>query len=526
MADIPRLQQFATENDLGLTSPLTHESVAKLAKHWFPDMFFYEAEKFYPIAMDEMFTMIDDSFGALPTSAKEELLVNLFVRETDSTGVRQPFEPPVVLVPDGFIVEQTGQSVVAKSVVRVISAGVSARDGLGDEAVDDDAVVTHGARFSSSDQFFGGFETLADTPQPGPGNPFEPRAKGEDGNPRITVMGSLLNLFELLKYELLAAAPDANYPPDGLRGAVEIASSLVTPFTSPPAFLPFEDLRKFLLKLIEAEETNGETPPAPAGYRLSRTAWNAVKRFTFLEYDFFYAFNDFNRYQPDAIFANEHEGDNEGCCLVFDRSLFNVAPNDENALLRSVPQFMMTCVHEEFQDADEFKFIDPPLSFPPEQRARDVVPFTVYIAAGSHATYFTSGTHDLVDFQDHMAQIEDHLLAAIVLSPIVIPLLILSLIYEHFTDTEDITSDDGIRTGPPEVVGDHPTAVANRLVVMPMSADNHIYQGESPGNPGNEDLLRLRAYAGKWGANAGIIDHSSTFRAKTGRYFRRLLSHL
>jgi hypothetical protein len=36
----------------------------------------------------------------------------------------------------------------------------------------------------------------------------------------------------------------------------------------------------------------------------------------------------------------------------------------------------------------------------------------------------------------------------------------------------------------------------------------------------------LRAYAGKWGANDGIIDHSSTFRAKTGRYFRKLLSQM
>lgn len=522
MANIPRLQQFADENGFGLTSPLTHESVVKLAEHWFPDMFFYEAEKFHPIAMDENFTMIDDLFGALPTSAKEEWLVSAFVRESNSTGVTQQFEPPVVLVPDGIVVEQSGQTAVAKSVVQVISAGASARDGLGAEAVDSDAVVTHGASFRRSDQFFGGFETLAGGAQASASDPFKPRAKAEDGSPRITVMGSLLNLFELLKYELLAAAPDANYPPDGLRGAVEIASSLVTPITSPPPPLPFEDLRKFLLKLIEAEETDGETPPAPPGYRLSRTGWNAVKRFAFLEYDFFYAFNDFNRY-ADGLFTNEHEGDNEGCCLVFDRSLFNVAPNDENALLRVVPQFMMTCVHEEFQDADEFKFIDPPLSFPPDKRARDVVPFTVFIAAGSHATYFTDGTHDLVDFQDHMAKIEEHLLAAIVFAPIVIPVLILSLIIEHFTDTEDITSDDGIRTGPPDVVGDHPTAVANRLVVMPMSAENHIY-GTEPED--NEDLLRLRAYPGKWGAHDGIIDHSSTFRAKTGRYFRRLLSHL
>ena len=53
-------------------------------------------------------------------------------------------------------------------------------------------------------------------------------------------------------------------------------------------------------------------------------AWNAVTRFAFLEYYFFYAYNDFERYQT-AIFDNEHEGDDEGCCLVFDRNVLNLA---------------------------------------------------------------------------------------------------------------------------------------------------------------------------------------------------------
>ena len=44
-----------------------------------------------------------------------------------------------------------------------------------------------------------------------------------------------------------------------------------------------------------------------------------MTRFAFLEYYFFYAYNDFERYQT-AIFDNEHEGDDEGCCLVFDRA--------------------------------------------------------------------------------------------------------------------------------------------------------------------------------------------------------------
>jgi len=518
MADIAKLQKFASNNNFGLTSPLTHAQVVALAEHWFPEMRFFEKEKFHPISLDEDFTMIDELFGALPTSAQQQWLVSAFVRE-GATGVTRTFEPPVVFVPDGFAFGPgSGPGQVPRKVVRRITEGTSAREGLGDPDVNSDAVVTHGASFTRSNQFFGGITTIAGGAEASPGDPFVPRAKDDDDRPRITVMASLLNLFELLKYELLVSADD-DYPPDGLRGAVEIANSLVVPAAGPQLPLSFAALRDFLLKMIEAHETNGPTPTPPLGWRLNRSAWNAVTRFTFLEYDFFYAFNDFTRYQ-DALFANEHEGDNEGCCLVFDRSLFTVSPNDPNALLRVIPHSMMTSVHEEFQDADKFKSVDPPVSFPPELRARDVVPFTVFIAGGSHATYFTSGTHDLVDFQDHMAQVEDHLLGAIVLAPIVVPLLILSLIIEHFTDTEDITSDDGIRTGPEEVVGEHPTAVGNRVVVMPMSADNNIYQ------PANEELLRLRAYAGKWGANNGIIDHSPAFRTKTARYFRKLISKL
>ena len=66
-------------------------------------MFFYEKEKFFPISLDEDFTMIDDLFGALPASAQQEWLVRAFVRESQLTGVTRTFEPPVVLVPDGTV---------------------------------------------------------------------------------------------------------------------------------------------------------------------------------------------------------------------------------------------------------------------------------------------------------------------------------------------------------------------------------------------------------------------------------------
>ena len=192
--------------------------------------------------------MIDDLFGALPASAQQEWLVRAFVKRATLTGVTRTFEPPVVLVPDGFVVGQP----LPRAVVRVISEGPSAREGLADPDVDGDAVVTHGASFRRSNQFFGGMTTIAGGAEASKGDPFVPRAKGEDDRPQITVMASLLNLFELLKYELLVSADD-DYPPDGLRGAVEIASSLLQPVVVPQVPLPFPTLREFLLKMIEAQ---------------------------------------------------------------------------------------------------------------------------------------------------------------------------------------------------------------------------------------------------------------------------------
>jgi hypothetical protein len=70
------------------------------------------------------------------------------------------------------------------------------------------------------------------------------------------------------------------------------------------------------------------------------------------------------------------------------------------------------------------------------------------------------------------------------------------------------------------VVGNRPTFVPNRLIVMPMSADDHIYMAP------HEDLLRLCAFSGKWGGHHGFSDKSPAFKPKTGRYFRKLLWEL
>jgi hypothetical protein len=211
---------------------------------------------------------------------------------------------------------------------------------------------------------------------------------------------------------------------------------------------------------------------------------------------------------------------------VFDRDVINLAAasSDPDAILRAVPHSIITSVHEEFQDADLFKTIPPPVVPPndPGRLPRQDVDLNVYIAWGSHATYLTPGIHDLVDWQDEVSFAEEHIpLPLIILfaKPLLI-LAILLYIIEHFTDTEDFTSDTGIHTGPPGVIDDDPNFVESEVLVIPTSAGENIYK------PDQRDLLRLRAFAGNWGATDGIIDHSGPFPSKTGRYFRKLLANL
>jgi hypothetical protein len=526
VANLQALQQFAATHDFGLTAPLSHEEVGRLAAYWLPEMRFYYDERFHPITLDDMFAMVEEQFAAMSPTAQNAWKVQKFVRAGPAAGTTRSFDPPVVHVPDGVI--QQGN--FFRPVVRVLNEGTPARDALKLPEVGSGAVVTHGASFRSSNQFFGPLKTLSEGNTSAAGDPFLPRADEPDPEhpgerrSRITVMAQLQNLFELLKYELTVAGA-GDYPPDAMRGAFNISGNLLKQ-SSPQAFpWPPEAQRQYLLSLIAAYESGGVTPipDPPFGWRLDRVAWDAVTRFAFLEYYFFYAYNDFERYQT-AIFDNEHEGDDEGCCLVFDRNVINLAAagNDPDALFRAVPHSIICSVHEEYQDADIFKFIAPPLPDPgnPNRLAREAVEFKVYIAGGSHATYLTGGTHDLVDFQDTWGYVDENAPILYVVFPLVLAASIILAIIEHFVDTEDFTSDEGVHSGPDEIVGDYPAKVAAHTQVLPMSADNHIYM------PSNEALLQLRAYAGKWGGHDGTVDDSPPFTPKTGRFFRKLLDKL
>ena len=64
---------FADEHDFGLTAPLTHAQVGRLAEYWLPQMRFYWDERFHPVTLDDMFDMVEGPFAALPPAGAGDL---------------------------------------------------------------------------------------------------------------------------------------------------------------------------------------------------------------------------------------------------------------------------------------------------------------------------------------------------------------------------------------------------------------------------------------------------------------------
>jgi hypothetical protein len=439
VANLQGLQDFAASQGFNLTNPLDHEQVVRLAENWLPRVFFYEEEKFHPISLDEVVSMVENLFDQLPASAQDEWRVSKLVRTAANTGDGElrAFDPPVVYIPDGFV-EVEGSAIPA---VRVLNDGSSTEEALEHPDVDDDAVITHGASFRRSNQFFGATQTLSGGAVASAGDPFRPRKTtvivDENGDEiekgLVTVIASFKNLLETLKYELAVEEED-NYPPDALRGGFDIAALLINRVDPQAPILLLDTRRRVLRDIIAAHEAGESLSTAlealPSGYELNELAWEAVTRFAFLEYDFFYAYNDFERVQTTP-FDNEHEGDDEGCCLVFDRNVINlaVAGGAPDSLLRAVPNSIITSVHEEKQDADKFRFIPPPIPSPnePDRLPRQDIDLDVYVAWGSHATYLTPGDHDLVDFGDAFAVIKENFLAFLVAMLLLTPEVVLTL---------------------------------------------------------------------------------------------------
>ena len=118
-----------------------------------------------------------------------------------------------------------------------------------------------------------------------------------------------------------------------------------------------------------------------AGWTFVQRAWTIVTRFAFLEFHPIYAFNDYKEYGTWP-FDNEHEGDVEGCCVVFRRSALEDFAAGRKTAAEVIPHTVITSAHEEFNDADRAEAAPgvSPLIAPRVQ-------LRVFVAPGSHATY-------------------------------------------------------------------------------------------------------------------------------------------
>jgi hypothetical protein len=497
MPDPAVLTALASQFGIDFTGPIGHQKVIDLARAWLPDLNFHEVEMFHTIDLEELYTVPAIEFAGFDPATQAQFAISV-------GGVLAA--APVIRVGD-----------------TLRGSGATADDSLLQADVDGSAVYSHGGSVRAGDKFFGSAATRDGTPNPDAANPRLPRVP-------LRMRTEFRMLLETLKQTLVLSEAQIAAPVDAIWGDFDVTDLLlhrVDNFGADAGPASKDVRHQFARDLIAAFEAGDlvgveqrlQSPPPDGQFqtKANPTVWLALSMCGFMEYYFVYAYNDFSRY--GGVFTNEHEGDNEGCCLVFERLALQDLQAQNGNPAAVAPLGLITSVHNESNRADELRALD---ADPGD--ARDGL--EVFIARGSHATYLTAGTHDFFDISD--AAREDDLVAfGLIVLTIINPLLLIGLLlYEHFNGDPDETSSNGV-TGQHEVdpVSDPATHLPVDLVVTPLSrfgSDDCIYDpARTP-----PAALALRAFRGRLGAHDGRKDKSPHWENKTRRYFKHLIAAL
>lgn len=524
MTNIPKMREFAANNRLSLTGDLNHIEVEELGKNNFPkEIRFHEKELFHSLSLADH---LKHSRDQGPPIQNLGLNMPLIVCKRGFRGIITSSTVFAPVVPESY--DEDGDLIYA---VRPLTD--NEKPGFCPTFSEDEISINSrftnipdGPEIPFMNANFGSQRYVA-----GPETDFQiPRFP-------ISITAEFRMLLETLKHNLLAHL-EPGYPREtNLEPGYPIETNI--DFTSPLhdalignfIFGETEEDYRNLLALIQAYENNNhgredELLRTLKGI-ISPKQWELIKKTGFLEFYPIHSYNDFDRYQKYWRVGNDHEGDVEGFCLVFDRADLTPPENADdqerlNFINQAKPLFVITNAHTVTEDMDEIRKLETD---------EDYNKLYVWISGGSHAAHLKEGS-----FKVHTiwSRVEGSVLVGIASTFTFHILLLLLLLIDHLTGAEDEASSKGIhasashnggRDGQDDLIAIHTT---------PLSRDHNIYQDGIPGPDDPAMTLEERAFPGQWGRSeaSDFLDNpfevgnkSPSFGGKTKRFFHKLMSH-